>query len=218
MVRLERQAVGKVDNTNEIDEVQAAQERRKDLTQRAAITYKAICGIDKVQFLKTVSSMVASGATHADLANAFGCSSRSVDYWLVRYIEFKEAYEDGEKEAVQKMRQNIFKMGDGYEEEAVSIVLGKETEFDAQTGRRIREESKVIEHRYKRKVAKNGWAANRFLEMHDKEWKPQMLVQPTNQINIQNNYDLTIYSDDELRALEKMGLKKMIEQAQPDEI
>ena len=29
-------------------------------------------------------------------------------------------------------------------------------------------------------------------------------------INIQNNYDLTVYSEDELKALEKMGMKKLL--------
>ena len=168
----------------------------------------AILSKNKEEFLDKVQQLASAGLSYREIGIAFQVSRETIKYWMKNMPDFREAYKEAEQEAIEGMRKSMYEQGTGYYYNDVVVLTNRVTERNGD-GTSITYTKPLIV-----KVEKfqhpNAWATNRWLEVHDKQWQQQKNVLPGTQINIQNNYDLSKYTPEELQVLEKLGMKKLL--------
>lgn len=78
------------------------------------------------KFAPIAAKMCQLGATDTDLAEAFGCNTRTVDKWKVAHPEFLEALTLGKDPANNRVERSLYQRANGYSHPDTKIFLAKD--------------------------------------------------------------------------------------------
>lgn len=139
------------------------------------------------------------GATNKMMADVFEVKEQTIDYWIRTKPEFKEAVHRGRMMTDAKVAKALLQCAMGYEyyEEHVVMIKGE-----------------AVVRRIKKTVPPNPWAAAKWLTIRQRSlWAD---VHKTEAINTNVNVfklDLSGLSTDELKLVEKLGIKQLSQYA-----
>jgi len=139
------------------------------------------------------------GATNKMMAMVFEVKEQTIDYWIRTRPEFKEAVHRGRIITDAKVAKALLQCATGYEyyEETAMMVKGE-----------------MLVKRIKKTVPPNPWAAAKWLAIRQRElWAD---VHKTEAINTNVNVfklDFSGLSTDELKLVEKLGIKQLTQNA-----
>jgi len=68
------------------------------------------CAYDPALHLPLIKTMASKGFTLGDISKAFGIVSRTLDYWLVKHIELRTAWQEGKNEFVLPLENSMRSM------------------------------------------------------------------------------------------------------------
>lgn len=147
-------------------------------------------------YSQRVFSLAVLGASEKVLAAAFNVHVNTIAMWKKTQPEFMEEFHRGQTEALANVAFSLYNRATGYdyEEEEVHVIKGK-----------------IERITVKKHMKADTWAAVKFLNLKGREFGWSESHNPTltnNNINI-NNFDLTVLSKDELKAMTKLGLNSM---------
>lgn len=159
------------------------------------------------------------GATNRELAEFFDVDKTTVGYWYKTNPEFAQAVDEGRFKADAKVAEALYLAAKGYEHTVVKFfkIPVTDKEYDAD-GNVIREKkyTKIKKVRYTKKYKPDVKAIKKILaSRHREQWGDTFHVQHKHAhmhvggTNIHDIMDgLNQYSDDELRAIAKLGLSE----------
>jgi len=141
------------------------------------------------------------GLTDRELAIAFDVNVTTIDKWKKECPEFRNALEKGKTEADAEVVQSLFKRATGFSYEEEQIVIDKKGQYKRITRKVVPPDT----------TACIFWLKNR---QRDK-WADVHKFESTGDITInflqQNNINLDHFTIEELKVMEKLGLKKLLE-------
>lgn len=145
------------------------------------------------KFFDIAFQLALLGATDAQLADAFGVSIKTIEYWKRTDTEFRKTLLNGKLLADSQQAASLFKCGLGYDYEEDVVV----------SYRGHNEILRVRKHR-----PANPWAAYKWLSLRQRDhWHDTHSVDITNKnINANISIDLTDCSPEELKLLKRIAL------------
>lgn len=141
--------------------------------------------------------MALLGAEDKDIARAFGIQKEKFLKWVEEKPELRQALEEGKILADSKVAASLYKRAVGftYEEEVLHVIKGE-----------------VVRTVVTKYVIPDPWSANKWLSARQPQlWTDVSKSEITHtNINI-NKFDFNGLSTEELRLVEKIGLKQLAE-------
>lgn len=168
------------------------------------------------------------GLTDWQIATHFGISQDTFSYWLKTRPEFKEAVEQGRQYADAEVAKMLYKVGMGeVEQEAVKFFkIPYEEEFLDDQGNVVKrvKTQKIVPQHYTKRFQPDTKALIKWLGVRNREtWGESLKVQHDHRhahlvggeidvSMIQDQLsDQTRFSEEELKALTKLGLSELAE-------
>ena len=139
------------------------------------------------------------GATDKMMAAAFGVNINCIQYWKRHKPEFKEAVYRGGMEADAKVAESLYKRAIGY--------TYKESHKTFDKDGALIEEKQVVKY-----LHPDSWAAFHWLSIRQREyWAEVFRIKSEQNVNVNfyQHVDLSDFTTQELKAMEKMGLKQL---------
>jgi hypothetical protein len=139
------------------------------------------------------------GATDRQIAEAFDVNEDTIHYWKRHKPEFLKKLNEGKLIANSAVAESFYKCATGYYYEEEKAFLDKS--------------GKVVKTTIRRYKGPDPWAAARWmsLRVRNGEWQEIQKTEITQtNINI-TKVDLSIFSNEELQVMEKMGVKAIVE-------
>lgn len=162
-------------------------------------------------FIDIIERMAAKGMTQRDIADVLDVHKCTFEYWTRTKPKVREALLRGEKEAIERVKKSFYELANGYSHPDTVVLTNRVTEYDDE-GKPLRSYTEPLMVPIIKRYPPNGFACHKILTIKDREnWTE--ISENNIQINIQNNIDLSDFSDTELLALEKIGLKQLAQDA-----
>jgi hypothetical protein len=145
----------------------------------------------------TVYRLALVGLSDEEISFAMGVDKNTFSYWCETRVEFADALSRGRLRADSAVAEAMFKLAIGYDyEEDVAVGV---------RGAKVR---------VKRHMAPNAQAAKFWLEhRQSRTWSNVTRVDVTKKIVVEHNIDFSDFTDEEIRAVKKMGLRQHIADA-----
>lgn len=163
------------------------------------------------------------GMTNAQLAEWFAKDISTINHWYKTNPRFAQAVDKGRKHADGKVAEALYRTAMGFEHESFKFfkIPVTEKEYD-EDGNVIKEISyhKIVKKRYTKKYKPDTKAALKFLAARNRNtWGESYKVEHKHAhmhvggMNIHEIMDqASQYSDEELRAIAKLGLSEKAQQ------
>ena len=162
-------------------------------------------------FIDIIERLAAKGMTQRDIADVLDVHKCTFEYWTRTKPRVREALQRGEKEAIERVKKSFYELANGYSHEDSVILTNRITEYNDE-GKPVRSYIEPLIVPTIKRYPPNAFACHKILTIKDREnWTE--ITENNIQINIQNNIDLSDFSDTELLALEKIGLKQLAQDA-----
>jgi hypothetical protein len=155
------------------------------------------------------------GLKDAELAVAFGVCVDTIDQWKRKHPEFNRALKRGKEQADMEVANSLFKRATGYSYKDTHIMANKVKEYD-ENGKVARQYTEpllisITKHQPPDTTAAIFWLKNRQKEYWRDVKQNEVSGKDGGPIKTQNQItpkiDFTDFTDEELSALEKMGIK-----------
>jgi len=148
------------------------------------------------KYLSFIEWLASKGHTQREIADALHVAKSTVEGWLSRMPEVREAFDRGKKEANENVRLSLYKMATGFTYSSTELFMFR---------------GEVIEKKVTKEYLPNVTAAIKWLQVNDKAtWCETNKVEFEANININKNIDVSVLSDAELMALEKLGMQRLM--------
>jgi len=153
--------------------------------------------------------------TRRDIAQALGVCIQTIDYWLRTKPKFREVFKEAEKESIENVKRSFYELATGYSHPDSVILTNRVTEYDDQ-GKPVKSYNVPLVVPIIKHYPPNALAALKFLTIKDREnWMDIQKIEKDINVNLANQIDLSDFTDTELLALEKIGMKRLAENASP---
>jgi len=166
------------------------------------------------------------GSTNEQMAEWFGKDKTTIDHWYATQPEFRQAVDQGRKHADGKVAEALYKTALGYEHRAIKFFKINHTEeFLDDEGKVVKrvKTQKIKKVPYTKKYKPDTKAAEKFLGVRNrKTWGQADKVEHKHAhmhvggMNIHSILeeisDGAKYSDEELKAIAKLGLSEKAKQ------
>ena len=147
------------------------------------------------------------------IAKKLGVSLGTVEGWMRNKPEFRKAVEKGWKEANENVKTAFYESAIGYSHPDTVIMTNRVTEYD-DNGKPIKSYNEPLIVPTTKHYPPNALSCLKWLTIKDREnWMDVQKLESNLNINITQNVDLTDFSDEELSALEKYGIKQLADDA-----
>ena len=160
-------------------------------------------------YLSILEKLFEKGCTQREISEILNISKDTISYWLRSKDSVKQAQIRGEKEMIEKVKRSYYELAIGYEHPDTVILTNRVTKYDKE-GKPLYSYTKPLKVPIIKHYPPNAYACHKILTIKDREnWMDVQKIENQLQINIQNNIDLSDFSDVELEALEKVGIKQL---------
>ena len=153
------------------------------------------------------------GNTQRTIAKKLGVSLGTIEGWVRNFPEFKKALKKGEKEAIENVKKAFYESAIGYSHPDTVILTNRVTEY-GKDGKPIKSYNEPLIVPTIKRYPPNALSCLKWLTIKDREnWMDVQKLESNLNINITQNVDLSDFSDEELSALEKYGIKQLADNA-----
>lgn len=138
-----------------------------------------------------------AGARNKDLAEYFGVSVKTIEYWVTTKPEFKRALKRARMKNVLRASRSLFNLAVGYEH--------KDTFISQYRGQ-------IITKEYMKRYPPNFPALSRYLSIMMREvWAEKTSMELSANLNVEYSETLTLdnFSDEEKELLFNMGMRQL---------
>lgn len=158
----------------------------------------------KIDYTRQIFWLALLGITEIEMANVIGISLALFNHWKKTHPDFMNALSKGKMEAPAVAADALFRVGVGFEHDAVKHFPNRVKEYDSKTGKLVKEYTEIIDHPYTKKYPPNVAALKAFLAAkHPEIWGDRSEVVHTGEID--HKFDLKKMSKKELKMLKKLG-------------
>jgi hypothetical protein len=166
--------------------------------------------------------MALAGLNEYEMASVIGIADVTLSVWKKTRPDFMAALQAGKMEAVATSAHSLFRVANGYERKEERIIPNRVKEYDPDTGRVLKEYTKVLRVSVNKYYPPNVQALLRFLAAKYPEvWSDRSEV--NNNTRVEHTIDTTKLSKKKLKLLQsiaksgvKMDQKKSKEQEKQD--
>jgi hypothetical protein len=164
-------------------------------------------------YLGILERLFEKGCTQREISKILNVSKQTIEYWLRTKKEVQEAKKRGKRELVERVEKSFYELASGYKHKDHVILSNRVTEYDSE-GKPVRSYTKPLIVPITKYYPPNAFACHKILTIQDREnWMDIQKIENNLQINVQNNIDLSDFSNTELEALEKIGIKQLAQKA-----
>ena len=164
----------------------------------------------KEHHVRTVFYLALLGMTEEQMCVVFDVSMGAFNSWKHKHPTFFEALQKGKEQADAEVVYSLYQSAIGYEFDSEQIFMTKEKSYGVDDrGRTIllKEVPKVVRVPIRRKFAPNVKAAIKWLEIRQPaQWSAKQ-DQKQKLTLVQNNFNYTDLTLEELKVLQKLGLQ-----------
>jgi len=156
------------------------------------------------KYIHIVFHLCLLGATKEQIAKAFDVNIKTIDAWVDKVPDFKEAIQKGRDLADARVAHALFQSAIGYSCKETTVLTNKIREFN-EKGKVIRETTEPLIVETVKNYPPNAMAAIKWLSARQPEkWSEK--VQIESRLTIENQIDLSMFSLDELTVLSRLGI------------
>lgn len=157
------------------------------------------------------------GVTDVQIAQFFGVSVKTIEYWKRKKPEFMEAMRMGKLQADGKVVNSLFLAAVGYSHDDEVILPNRVKEYDEE-GKIRREYTKALRIKTKKHYPPNVTAALKWLQARQPDvWGKRIRIE--GHVDHNHKIDLSKFSEQELEVLKKLnGLNDNVQDTDFEEV
>lgn len=148
-------------------------------------------------YTEIIRRLTGQGRTQRQIAEALGVHVCTIEYWIRTKPKVREAIHKGNLECNEEVKRSLFELATGYSHEDTQFFMYK---------------GQILQKQYIKHYPPSPFAAYKWLTIKDREnWTDTRRHESELTIRLTQQIDLTDFTDTELLALEKIGLKQLAE-------
>jgi hypothetical protein len=161
----------------------------------------------KDEYVRLAFYMALLGATDRQLSQVFDVSPQTIENWKHKKDGFLDALRQGKLEADGAVVHSMFQVSCGYSHPDEVILSNRCKEYDPKTGKLVREWTEPLRVPITKHYPPNVKAGLKWLAArHPETWGNKVEVK--GKIDVTHKVDLSKFSDEELKVLQKLGVQK----------
>lgn len=161
-------------------------------------------GVFQPEVLHLVKCLCKLGATNMQLAEALQRNITTIESWLTKYPDFKQAVEEGKMDSDARVQKSLYERAIGFSYDEIQEYRGK-----GKDGKEYSYTRKITKRVLGDVTAQIFWLTNRMRGIWQHVHRSEINV--TGDINVKQTQeiDLTGFNDDEKAILKKIGIQQI---------